>query len=388
MQLPDDLWRVIATFSEDELLGMVRLRLVTKQFARLMRHPSVVSHLHFNFTFLRKVPLVVVDETHSVPHDCLGSLTAGVRSASVHNANSVQSFAWLNNLKRLHLYHSSLDRLPFSLETLSLNWCHINHDVKFPDALCKKFHINYCSSFDMNRVSHMTWLQSLKLKDAGTISSLHFAQPLTSLHELCVSQCRSLVDVSAFLSLRGLKKLTLEDCPQLMDIESLASLTNLDELKLLECHEAKDVQRIVDRLPKLQRLSILHHRLEMLTLAQLPNLTFLCLYDCIRLVDLRELPLGIIDLNLENCYRLADFSELAKLVHLQELNMWHTMISALPNLPSLRTLNVNNCDDLTDDGLLSVRPCPNLHSVLMHNCELLSDHIGDLLIAAPGRGSR
>lgn len=378
MQLPDDLWRVIATFSEDELLGMVRLRLVNKQFARLMRHPSVVSHLHFNFTFLRKVPLVVVDETHSVPHDCLGSLTAGVRSASVHNANSVQSFAWLNNLKRLHLYHSSLDRLPFSLETLSLNWCHINHDVKFPDALCKKFHINYCSSFDMNRVSHMTWLESLKLKDAGTISSLHFAQPLTSLHELCVSQCHSLVDVSTLTCLAGLKKLTLEDCPQLMDIESLVSLTNLTELKLLECHRVKDVQRIVDRLPKLQRLSILHHRLEKLTIAQLLNLTFLCLYDCIRLVDLRELPLGIIDLNLEHCYRLADFSELARLVHLQDLNAESTSISFLPKLPSLQILNVSNCDDLTDDGLLGVLPCPDLRSVLMHNCEMLSDRIRDL----------
>ena len=46
------------------------------------------------------------------------------------------------------------------------------------------------------------------------------------------------------------------------------------------------------------------------------------------------------------------------------------------------------CDDLTDDGLLGVLPCPDLRSVLMHNCEMLSDHIGDLLIAAPGWGSR
>ena len=278
MRLPDDLWQVIATFSENALSGILRLRLVNKQFDRLMRHPSVLSHLQFEFKCNFKNPLVMVDGiSYRMIQDSFFPLTGGVRRASVHDADSVQRFAWLNNLKHLNLYYSSFDCLPFSLETLSLNWCHVNQDVKFPDALCKKLYISYCSPFDINRVSNMTWLESLTLKADGTISSLDFAQRLTSLHELCVSQCRSLVDVSALTCLHGLKKLTLEDCPQLMDIESFTHLTNLTELKLLECHQAKDVQRIVEQLPKLKRLSILHHGLEKLTLAQLPNLTYLCL---------------------------------------------------------------------------------------------------------------
>jgi hypothetical protein len=148
----------------------------------------------------------------------------------------------------------------------------------------------------------------------------------------------------------------------------------LTELKLLECHRANahDVQLVVDRLPKLTHLSILHHRLAELTLSNLPLLTYLCLYDCVKLVRLRELPRGLLELNLANCSALTGFSELSRLVRVQNLNLWGTMVRALPNLAALQALNVSNCNNLTDDGLLSVLPCPHLHSVFAHGCERLS----------------
>jgi hypothetical protein len=384
MRLPDDLWRVIATLSEDDLVGVLRLRLVNKQFARLMKHPSVISHLHFNFAFHREVPLVMVSDVcfhRAMPPDWLGPLTVGVRRASIHNVDPDQSFKILNNLRHLTVYHSTLGDLPGFLETLSLYGCHVNPDVNLRH--CKTLEINYCASFDFNRVSDIVWLESLKLKE-DPICNLSFAKPLSSLRELHVSQCRPLVDVSAIMGLLSLQALWFEYCPLLVDIDALFQLSNLTQLSLLECHAIKpqDVQRAVDRLPMLSQLAILHHELKELALGNLPHLICLCLYDCIKLTDLHELPIGIIELNLEHCYTLTDFSELARLVHLQDANLWGTCIRFLPNLPSLQILNVNNCDNLTDGGLLSVLPCPNLHSVLAHNCELLSDRIEDRLIAS------
>ena len=382
MKLPDDLWRVIVTFSEEDLLGLLRLRLVNKQFNHAMKHPSVVSDMHFNFTFHRKVASCIVSDVRSrtMPHDWLGPLTVGVRRASIHNAEPFQSLAMLSNLQHLTLFHSCIGSLPMELETISLNWCYTNHGAEFQRALCKTLEINYGAYFDFDLVSHMVWLENLKLKDAP-ISNLNFAQTLESLRSLCVSECRQLENVSAVKSLLSLQTLQLQYCPQLVDIDSLVQLTSLTELSLLECHNIKsqDVQSVVNRLPKLTHLWILHHGLKELTLANLPNLTHLCLYDCIELIDLREWPIGLLELNLENCYRLADFSELTRLFHLRDLNLESTSISVLPNLPLLRDLNVNNCDNLTDDGLLGVLPCADLRSVFMHNCELLSDHIEELL---------
>jgi Leucine-rich repeat (LRR) protein len=316
-----------------------------------------------------------------MPADALGALTAGVRNATIHNGDSLQSWTnILTNLQHLKLYHTVLTELPFHLDTLSLHWCHVHPHVEFH---CKILHVNSCTLFDVNRLSHMTWLENLKLNGI-TIYSLEFAKHLEGLHGLLVSRCRSLADVSDLQRLIGLQTLTLEYCPQLINIESVSHLTNLTELDLLECHQIKTqhVQLVVNRLPKLKHLSILHHTLTKLTLSKMPHLTYLCLYDCVELTDLRELPATIIELNLENCSELTDFSELARLVHLRDLNLWGTKISALPNLASLRMLNVAKCHHLTDCGLLSVLPCPNLHSVLMDNCDLLSDRVGDCLTAS------
>ena len=297
------------------------------------------------------------------------------------NRDSLQSWTnILTNLQHLKLYHTVLTELPFHLDTLSLHWCHVHPHVEFH---CKILHVNYCTLFDVNRLSQMTWLENVKLNGI-TIYNLEFAKHLEGLRGLFVSRCRSLADVSDLQSLIGLQSLTLEYCPQLVSIESVSHLTNLTELDLLECHRIKTqhVQLVVDRLPKLKHLSILHHTLQKLTLSKVPDLTYLCLYDCVELTDLCELPAAIIELNLENCSELTDFSDLARLVHLQELNLWGTKISALPNLASLRMLNVAKCCQLTDRGLLSVLPCPNLHSVLMYNCDLLSDRVGDCLTAS------
>ena len=335
LEVPDDLWRVIASLSQDDLGGVLRLRLVNKRLNHAMKHPSVVSYLEFTFSHNRESALVRVNGRYRpMPPDELGPLMAGVRRASINTINTWHSLAHqLYNLRHLELYHSALSRLPKSLDTLSLWWCRGRPDADFR---CRNLNVASSPFFDFNSLSRMTWLESLKLQRAK-FSSLNFVKPLTGLRKLLVSRCHSLVDVKDVGSLINLQALTIDDCPLLVDIDSLSYLTNLTELNLLECDQItpQDVQRIVDRLPKLKRMSILHRTIQQLTLAKVPNLTCLRLSNCIELTDLCELPVGIIELDLHYCSKLTDFSELARLVNLREWDLRGTNCHYL----ELRTMN-------------------------------------------------
>jgi Leucine-rich repeat (LRR) protein len=319
--VPDDLWRAIAALSQDDLGGVLRMRLVNKQLNHAMKHPSVVSYLYFAFSHNQESPLVRVNGCfRPMPPEGLGPLMAGVRRALINSTYTWQSLAHkLSNLRHLELYHSALSGLANSLETLSLWSCRGRPDADFRR---RNLNVASCPFFDFNSLSRMTWLESLDLQRAK-FSSLNFVKPLAALRRLLVSRCHSLVDVNDLRSLTNLQALTIKDCPMLVDIDSLSYLTNLTELNLLQCHQIKpqDVQLIVDRLPKLKRMSILHHTIQQLTLAKVPNLTFLHMSNCIELTDLCELPVGIVELDLHNCSKLTDFSELARLVNLREWDL-------------------------------------------------------------------
>lgn len=377
--VPDDLLRVVAIFSESDLLGMLRLRLVNRQFNRAMRHPSVVSHVLFTFIFHHPyTPSVQVkgDRYCLMPENGLGSLTTGVRHATIHDVTfgsdaCVQRWfkTWCN-LRTLKLYHSIVRELdlPSKLETLSLNWCWLLNPL--PHAACEILKASFCDTFDYGCIAGMTGLKGLKLEQIS-VRDLDFVTPLAALHSLSLSECAQLTDISALAGLHGLEKLKLEYCPLLADIGSISSLTRLTVLKLLECHHIAnaDLQRVLDQLSSVNELSIRHHRITVLNLSKLPSLTCVRLYDCVDLADLRGLPAGLLELNLECCFRLRDFEVLMGLMDLRYLNLCDCRIAQLPKLPSLRELNVSHCDNLTDQGLTNVFPCPELRCLIMHDCE-------------------
>jgi len=377
--VPDDLLRVVASFSEQDLLGILRLRLVNRQFSRAMRQPSAVSHLFFTFIFHHpRTPLVQVkgDRCCPMPADGLGSLATGVRHASIHDA-AFGSDPWVQtwlktwcNLRTLRLHHSLVHELQLSsrLETLSLNLCWVLGPL--PHTACQTLKVSFCDSFDTGCVASMAGLKGLKLEQTG-VQSIEFVSTLASLHSLSLSECSQLTDISGLASLHGLAKLKLEYCPLLSDIDSIASLVNLKVLKLLECHHCanSNLQHVLNQLSKLSELSIRHHRITSLNLSKLRNLTCLRLYDCVDLAELRGLPTGLIELNLECCFRLRDFAELDGLTELRYLNVCDCRIARLPKLPALHELNVSHCDNLTDDGLVNAFPCPHLRCLIMHDCE-------------------
>jgi hypothetical protein len=375
--LSDDLWRLIATFSEDELVGILKLQRVNRQFRVLMRHPSVVSHLKLRFNcFLEKDQVEVACGRMRLMPIEFNYLDVGVRAASVGHVKRDSLKRW-PHLRNLTLYNSIVPELDHSLDNFSLEWC----KVKDPDNLkrmrCKKLEIHdkwwKYKTFNCGWISEITGLESLTLKKVY-IENLDFIVKVRSLQTLRLSECAELRDVQGLFALKNLHSLTLEASAKLTEIKAIAGLSGLNELNLLECHNIPhfDVQEVLCKLFKLQRLAILHHKIEKLDFAQL-KLTHLRLYDCIRLVSVCNLPPGLLFLNLEHCFRLEDFSELTKLIHLTQLNVSHTQIQTLPNLPSLRILNVQNCQALSDAGLLGVLPCLNLERVHVENCDNLSD---------------
>jgi Leucine-rich repeat (LRR) protein len=267
------------------------------------------------------------------------------------------------------MYHSIVCQLdlPSHLETLSLNWCSVLGVV--PQNNCQVLQMSFCDAFDYGCIAGMTGLKGLKLEQMG-VRGLEFVSPLASLHSLSLSECAQLTDIRALAGLR-LQKLKLEYCPLLADIDSLLSLAHLTVLKLLECHHIAnaDLQRVLDRLSNLCELSVRHHRITVLNLAKLPSLTCVRLYDCVDLADLSGLPAGLLELNLDSCFRLRDFDILKRLTDLRYLNVCDCRIAQLPKLPALRELNVSHCDNLTDRGLVNVFPCPELRCLIMHDCE-------------------
>ena len=380
MWLSDDLWRLIATFSEDKLVGILKLQRVNRQFRVLMRHPSVVSHLKLRFNCLTEKGQVEVacGRMRFMPIE-FNYFDVGVRAASVGNVKKNSLKRW-PHLRNLTLYNSIVPELDHSLDSFSLEWCKVKDPNNLKHLRCKTLEIHDMlpwknrAVFKCGWISEITGLESLTLKQVY-IENLDFMLPLKSLQTLRLSECVKLRDIRGVFALKNLHSLTLAASAKLTEIKAIAGLSGLNELNLLECHDIPqyDVQEVLCKLPKLQRLAILHHKIETLDFARM-NLTCLYLYDCMRLVTVCNLPPGLLFLNLEHCFRLENFSELSKLANLTQLNVSHTQIRTLPHLPSLRILNVQNCEVLSDAGLLSVLPCLNLERVHVENCDNLSDN--------------
>lgn len=385
--LPDDLLRVVVSFSADSLRSLWRLRLVNTQFGRALRHPCTVSRLPLTLMYhLPQTPFVMVDDEcyRRVPDHVLSWLATGAHYVSIYDATpgccvETRLKTWCN-LRSLTLFHSIVNELELSstVEMLSLDWCCVPQQPR--TTSCRILKVSFCDTFDHGCIARMTELEGLKLERMGT-EAIGFVEPLTMLHSMSMSDCEQLRDVSGLAGLYSLRKLKLEYCPRLSDIASVMRLTQLEVLKLLECHSIpnQDLQRAIDQLPNLNQLWIRHHTISSLHLSKLPNLTCVRLFDCLELVDLRGLPPSLLELNLDCCVGLRDFSELPALVDLRDLNVSDCQLSELPKLPALRELNVSHCDQLSDSGLLNVFPCPQLRCLIMRDCarvtELLKDHL-------------
>lgn len=379
-RLPDDLLRVVVSFSVDCLRSLLRLRLVNTQFGRVVRSPSMVSHLPLTLMYCRaNAPSVLVEDDcyRAIPDHVLGWLATGMHYVSIHDATpgsclETRLKTWCN-LRSLKLFHSVVHELDLSstVETMALDSsCVANQPC---NVSCRVLRVSFCDVFDHDCIARMTGIESLKL-ERMTAEAIGFVQPLTSLHSFSLSECAHLTDVSGLAGL-SLRKLKLEYCPLLSDIGSVLRLTQLDVLKVLECHSISnhDLQLAVDQLSKLSQLWIRHHHITSLSLSKLPHLTCVRLFDCVDLADLRGLPAGLLELNLESCGRIRDFSELDALVNLRDLNVCDCQIAELPKLPALCELNVSHCDNLTDEGLSNVFPCPQLQCLIMHDCTSVTD---------------
>jgi hypothetical protein len=209
-------------------------------------------------------------------------------------------------------------------------------------------------------LASLTQLISLNLSNCKSLVDVSALGSLTQLTSLDLSDCTSLVDVSALSSLTQLTSLDLSDCTSLVDVSALSSLTQLTSLDLSECGSLSDVS----------------------ALGSLTQLTSLDLSGCGSLSDVSALgsltqlnSLNLGDIFVLGTDTLNDISALTSLTQLTSLDLSDRNsirdISAIGSLTQLTSLNLSSCESVSDITVLSC--LMQLTSLNLSKCKLLSD---------------
>jgi hypothetical protein len=232
---------------------------------------------------------------------------------------------------------------------------------------------------DLPDLSHLTALQTLKLKSFKNLNTLPPLATLTTLHTLEVSFCETLQQLPSLATLTALhtlklchilrlkevplldtltalQTLELSSCYQTQGIPSLAALTALQTLRIRECGFWQQIPN-VDTLRTLQTLELRGFGLlggmpSLATLRALQTLEVSFFYGLKRLPSLDNLT-ALRELKVERCFQLIELPPLATLTALQTLDL--VACKKLERIPSLSALTALQTIILTDcpEGLES-----------------------------------
>lgn len=186
---------------------------------------------------------------------------------------------------------------------------------------------------------------------------------LPNLHELELSGCSSLTDISALAKLPSLQTLDLSSCSELTDISVLGKLHNLRNLDLFNCTKLSELGKLPTSLCNLN-LAKCKKLVDIFSLgknqAAFPNLQKLDLSHCSKLSNIEALGKGkfpiLHTLNLHSCERISNISALADLSNLRELRLSRTGVSDIlalskERLPKLRMLHLTGCTNIPSSHL-------------------------------------
>lgn len=193
-----------------------------------------------------------------------------------------------------------------------------------------------------------SYIRRLIVEGATGSSGLFSLLPFASLTSLVLRHSRRVTDANITTVLDNcvhLNDLDLTGCINVTRAYSHVGSTQLESLDLSDCHGVDDSGLV-------------------LTLSQMPQLTFLYLRRCLRITDASLISVAsycscLRQLSISDCSRVTDFG-------VREL--------AARLGPSLRYFSVGKCDRVSDAGLLVVaRHCYKLRYLNARGCEALSD---------------
>lgn len=230
-------------------------------------------------------------------------------------------------------------------------------------------------------------------------SALSAIQNFENLEELVLSNCTRLTDkgVAYLSSLVRLKKLELANCGEITDdgLLKLSTLSQLQKLDLSGCWQLTD--KGMDALKSFKRLDSLNlwycanlTDATLITLCQLREITYLNLMKVAKITDLGLSFLAknlvkLRTLDLVNCNRLTDCALTAMCCSIPSMHQLERLslgscssiadhgVQQLSRLSHLTHLDLSNCRQLTDNALLWMGKLPKLASLNLLRCSRITD---------------
>ena len=393
-ELPNDILGQVVEFATQTLREVLQLQLISKHFRKAMRHSNKLTHLDVTFKDLREV-------------NQLGPMAVGVRKATIHSLERLESLSGLPALRSLDLTHGlfkiglevmhlthlhslniqkcrslqGIDNLPPGLRDLNASECH--ELVHLPACLPQLLHLNIRNCYNLDAIPLMPQLLTLDAAQCpaplGIMTTLlslsashddyNSVSKHISLHTLKLQDCA--FDRSDFLvplvQLNTLR-LYLTETYSYYDMRGLSTLSNLELLEL-DGPLTNEHLESIETLTQLRSLILSCTKMSdegMRSVAKLQGLTWLELWcSCSRSFShtgLRHLALPQLQ-----TLRLVGMRDLTDLQGFEGVaNLEHLIISSSDRLddlqhvslmPKLKAIQFAYCDSLTSLRWLNQLPC-------------------------------
>lgn len=145
-----------------------------------------------------------------------------------------------------------LRRLP-RLQSLSTNWSSVERTIEFAPEIHRLYLGGY-RPHDLRPLRHLAGLQTLRMKDYPSLTTLDGVQAFSQLQNLLVALARRLIDITAIEALaHTLRDLNLETCRKIPDLRPIAECRALTTLNAANCGELPTAAPLAD-LPLIEKL--------------------------------------------------------------------------------------------------------------------------------------
>ncbi|CAN6564470.1 unnamed protein product [Malus baccata var. baccata] len=310
-------------------------------------------------------------------------------------------FERFKDLRTLNLYKAEIEELPISIGKLKrLRYLNISRTKlkELPKSIGKLYNLQTlkivsCSKLRCTSIQSTPSLRDLVIEECTTLEGDLSLNGCTSLRELRIKDCNGFTSIlSGLHSCSSLRTLSIRDCQNLRTLSGhgIQTPVSLEKMEIRNCPNLEAIPSL-DNLTSLTELII--SRCDGLTslptgLAYCTSLTTLWVSDCPNLEVIPSLDnlKSLTDLLIRVCTSLEGDLSLNGCTSLSELkiqncNRFTSILSGLHSCTSLRSLVIDDCQNLESFQIspsqslqeLKIVGCPKLRCTSIQNLPSLRD---------------